>query len=111
MHKFEDYTIEITPLTKEDGGGFLVTFPDLYGCMADGETMEEAIREAKDAFNCWVEACLQWGKDIPAPSFGNISGRFVTCVPQSLHARLTARAKEEGVSLNTFVAAKLAEGV
>jgi len=67
MYKFEDYTIQITPLTQDDGGGFLVTFPDLHGCMADGETMEEAIKEAKSAFNCWVEACIDWNKDIPAP--------------------------------------------
>ncbi len=109
MHKFGDYTIEITPLSQEDGGGFLATFPDLYGCIADGETMEEAIKEAEAAFDCWVEACLEWDKDIPAPSFGNTSGRFVTCVPKSLHARLAARAKQAGASLNDFVVAKLAE--
>ena len=36
--KFEDYAIEIRPLTDEEGGGFFATFPDLPGCMADGET-------------------------------------------------------------------------
>ena len=111
MYKFEDYKIEITPLTKEDGGGFLATFPDLPGCMADGESIEEAITEARDAFNCWVEACLEWKKEIPAPNTGGTSGRFVTRVPKSLHAKLAARAKQEGVSLNTFVVAKLAEGI
>lgn len=34
----EDYPIEVRPLAEEDGGGFLATFPDLPGCMADGET-------------------------------------------------------------------------
>ena len=111
MYKFESYKIEITPLTQEDGGGVLATFPDLPGCMADGETMEEAIKEAEAAYNCWMEACLEWGKDIPAPGSGGTSGRFVTRVPKSLHARLTARAKQEGVSLNTFVVTKLAEGI
>jgi predicted RNase H-like HicB family nuclease len=38
-YKFEEYMHEITPLSKEDGGGFLITFPDLPGCMADGETI------------------------------------------------------------------------
>jgi len=67
MQNFGDYKIEITPLTQEDGGGFMVIFPDLPGCMADGETIEEAIREAEDAFNCWIEACLKWNKPIPIP--------------------------------------------
>jgi antitoxin HicB len=111
MHKFGDYIIEITPLSQEDGGGFLATFPDLDGCMADGETMEEAIKEAEAAFNCWVEACLEWDKVIPAPSFANTSGRLVTCVPKSLQAKLEAKARQEGVSLNAFVLAKLAEGI
>ncbi len=111
MHKFEDYKIEITPLAKDDGGGFLVTFPDLPGCMADGENLEKAIVEAKGAFSCWIKACLEWEKDIPAPGSGGTSGRFVTRVPKSLHAKLAARAKQEGVSLNTLVVAKLAEGI
>jgi predicted RNase H-like HicB family nuclease len=29
--KLEDYAIEIRPLTEEEGGGFLATFPDLPG--------------------------------------------------------------------------------
>ncbi len=111
MSQFSDYKIEITPIVKEEGGGFLATFPDLPGCMADGETIEQVIREARDAFNCWMKACLEWNKAIPTPGTGGTSGRFVTRVPKSLHARLTARAKQEGVSLNTFVVAKLAEGV
>jgi antitoxin HicB len=111
MNQFSDYKIEITPIVKEEGGGFLATFPDLPGCMADGQTIEQAIVEAKDAFRCWTEACLEWNKNIPTPGSSGTSGRFVTRVPKSLHARLTARAKQEGVSLNTFVVAKLAEGV
>jgi antitoxin HicB len=111
MNQFSDYKIEITPIVKEEGGGFLATFPELPGCMADGETIEQAIMEAKDAFSCWMEACLEWNKNIPTPGSSGTSGRFVTRVPKSLHARLTARAKQEGVSLNTFVVAKLAEGV
>ena len=42
---FEDYSFEIRPLSEEDGGGFLITFPDLPGCMSDGETPEEAIHQ------------------------------------------------------------------
>lgn len=67
MNQFSDYKIEITPIIKDEGGGFLATFLDLPECMTDGETIEQAIMEAKDAFNCWMEACLEWNKNIPAP--------------------------------------------
>ena len=78
MNKFVDYKIEITPLTQEDGGGFLVTFPDLPGCMADGETIEEAIIEAKGAFSCWIEACLEWNRAIPFPKHNTTKNRGQT---------------------------------
>ena len=32
-----DYPMIIRRLTDEEGGGFLVEFPDLPGCMADGD--------------------------------------------------------------------------
>jgi antitoxin HicB len=109
--KFEDYAIEIRPLEKEEGGGFLVTFPDLPGCMADGGTIDEAINEAKDAFKCWMDAQNEWGREYPKPTAQGTSGKFVQRLPKSLHAKLVRRAKQEGVSLNTLVLALIAEGI
>jgi antitoxin HicB len=34
-------------LTWEEGGGYLVEFPDIPGCMSDGETIEEAIANGR----------------------------------------------------------------
>ncbi len=109
--KFEDYAIEIRPLTEEEGGGFLATFPDLPGCMADGETPEEAIIDAKGAFECWMKAQKEWGDPIPQPTTSGLSGKFVQRIPKSLHAKLIKRAKQEGVSLNTLILTFIAEGI
>ena len=54
--KLDDYAIRIEPLPREEGGGFLVTVPDLPGCVADGETVDAAIAEAHDAFKAWAAA-------------------------------------------------------
>lgn len=35
------------PLTEDEGGGYLVEFPDLPGCMSDGETIEKPLPMAK----------------------------------------------------------------
>lgn len=109
--KFTDYPIEIRPLTDEEGGGFLATFPDLPGCMADGETPEEAVADARGAFACWMEAHLADGRPVPTPGIANASGKFVQRLPRSIHARLQRRAKAEGVSLNQLVTAYVAEGL
>ena len=46
---------EIRPLTDEEGGGYLVEFPDYPGCMADGETPEEALVEGRDALASYLD--------------------------------------------------------
>ena len=66
------YPMIIHPLTEEEGGGFLAEFPDLPGCMADGETVEEAIVEAHDALESWLSTAKLHGDPIPLPSSNQI---------------------------------------
>ena len=54
--RFEDVSFTVSPIPADEGGGYMVSFPDLPGCVADGETIEEAIVEARDAFAAWVLA-------------------------------------------------------
>ena len=61
------YPVLISPLSAEDGGGFLATVPDLPGCMSDGETPQEALANAEDAIESWLEAARDLGRDIPSP--------------------------------------------
>ena len=106
------YPFEITLLSEEDGPGYCITFPDLPGCMSDGATMEEAIRNGADAEKAWLAAAAKWGDTIAAPGQGpHKTGEFRTRVPKSLHARLARQAEIEGVSMNTLTVALLAEGL
>ena len=65
--RFEDYAIRIEPLPPEEGGGFLVTVPDLPGCVADGETIDAALAEARDAFKAWTTAEQADRGELPPP--------------------------------------------
>ena len=103
------YPFEIQPLSDDDGGGYLITFSDLPGCISDGETIEEAITNGIDAVHSWIETAKEFNDSIPAPGSGQTSSRFVQRLPQSLHARLAARAKQEGVSMNALATAIIAE--
>ncbi|CDZ43146.1 type II toxin-antitoxin system HicB family antitoxin [Neorhizobium galegae] len=62
------YPVLVSPLSAEDGGGFLATVPDLPGCMSDGETPQEAFSNVQDAIESWIEAAQDMGRDIPQPS-------------------------------------------
>lgn len=113
-YPFEAYTHIVEPLSEEDGGGYLISFPDLPGCMSDGETIDEAIANGRDAFFAWMSARLHIGKPIPKPTRHGESAepvRLMQRLPRSLHANLVARAKAEGTSLNTLVTMLLTEGL
>src|SRR6202035_1245363 len=96
------YRFTVRPLAKEEGGGYLIEFPDLPGCMSDGETIEEAIHNGNDAVRTWIETAAELNRPIPKPGeLESQSGKWVQRVPKSIHLRLVNRAREEGVSLNT----------
>jgi len=112
MRGLKKYPFEVRPLSEEDGGGFLIAFPDIPGCVSDGETEEEAIANGREALKACLLALKAEGFPLPKPNSGGIaSGKFVTRVPKTIHAQLSARAKSEGVSLNTLVLTFIAEGL
>lgn len=101
---------EIRPLNEEDGGGYLIEFPDYPGCVADGATPEEAIREGQDALASYLATLNELGRPVPAVRDA-CSGQWRQRVPKSMHAALVRRAEAEGVSLNALVTGYLAEAL
>lgn len=59
------YKHHISILPIEEGGGYLIEFPDLPGCISDGDTIDEAIKNGKDAICCWIETAKQHDDEIP----------------------------------------------
>lgn len=106
-----NYEIRIRQLSEEEGGGWLAEIPLLSGCMSDGETVEEAIKNLNDAKKCWIEASLELGRSIPEPVADDFSGQLRVRMPKSLHKVLSERAKEENISLNQLIIYHLARGV
>ena len=95
------YRMELIP--DPDEGGYVVSFPDLPGCLSSGETSEEAIKNAEDAKQEWLLAAMEEGIDIPEPdSLDAYSGQFKLRLPKSLHRSLALQAKREGVSMNQY---------
>ena len=62
-----DYPIILAPLDEEDGGGYLGFAPDLPGCMSDGETIEEALTNTREAIGEWIETAKRRGMALPLP--------------------------------------------
>ncbi len=68
MNSNLEYPYIIKPLSQEDGGGYLIEFPDLPGCISDGETPEEAFMMGKDAVEAWLATAKACNRDIPKPN-------------------------------------------
>jgi antitoxin HicB len=115
---FEAYSHIVSPIAAADGGGFMFTMPDIPGVMADGATEMQAIADGREAFIATVSAMADMEQEVPVPAFNaedftpaSASGKVLARLPRSMHPQLTARAKTEGVSLNSLVLAFIAEGL
>lgn len=95
------YRMEI--VEDKDEGGFVVSYPDLPGCITCGETIESALKNAEDAKKAWIEAALEEGIEICEPdSLEYYSGQFKLRIPRSLHRTLAEHSKREGISMNQY---------
>jgi predicted RNase H-like HicB family nuclease len=46
---------------------FLAEVPELAGCMADGQSPEEALRNAHVVAREWIETARELGRPVPEP--------------------------------------------
>jgi len=95
------YRMEI--VEDKDEGGYVISFPELPGCITGGETIEAAIQNATDAKRTWLEAAVEDGMEVPEPGkLEDFSGQFKLRLPRSLHKSLAENSKREGVSMNQY---------
>ena len=52
--------------SKEDGC-WIVVVPELAGCQADGETIQEALNNSEIVIREWIETARTLGREIPEP--------------------------------------------
>lgn len=52
---------------SEEDKAFIAEIPELAGCMADGETYQEAVQNAEIVIQEWIETAQELERPIPAP--------------------------------------------
>lgn len=52
---------------SEQDQSYIVEIPELPGCMADGNSYQEAVRNAEQVINEWIETARELGRSIPEP--------------------------------------------
>jgi len=120
------------PIAIEPGDekhAFGVVVPDLPGCFSAGDTIEEAIDNAKEAIELWLEVAIDDGMPVPEPSaieelrkdralrgwlwalvsvdlsqLSDKTERVNITLPSRVLRRIDAAAKEAGESRSGYIA-------
>jgi len=61
------YRYEVVIYWSEEDGTYIAEVPELPGCMADGRTYDETIKNAQVMISEWIETAKSQGRDIPQP--------------------------------------------
>jgi predicted HicB family RNase H-like nuclease len=100
------YTVEVTPLPEEDGGGYKAIYKELaFSASGYGPTPVDAVQDlaelAEDLYSDEPIANMPVPySTMPSTDF---SGRVTLRLTKSLHYRLDRLAEQEGVSLNALL--------
>ena len=60
-----NYVVAIEPGDRKHAFG--VAVPDLPGCFSAGDTLDEAIANAREAVELWLETVIDDGQPVPEP--------------------------------------------
>ena len=107
-----NYPYTITEDVEEGKTYFVAEIPDLPGCGAHGETLDEAKLSLDEAKRLWLEVSFEKGLPIPEPvAEDEFSGKFILRLPPKLHMILSIEARQAGMSLNQYIRNKLEENL
>jgi len=61
------YKYETIIYWSEDDQSFIADVPELPGCMAHGASPDEALANAQEAMQLWIDTAREFGDPIPEP--------------------------------------------
>lgn len=99
---------KVYPAIFHEEDGYWVEFPDLTGCVTEGNTLEEAMAMAQEALGLWLVSQIEMGNELPASS--NIADihtddGIVTYVSTDVNAyRRDTRAVKKMLSIPAWLA-------
>jgi predicted HicB family RNase H-like nuclease len=95
---------------SDEDNGYIAVIPGIQGLSAFGETREKALSELNVASETYFKSLKKARRQFPdEEKIIPYSGQIRLRMPKSLHADLSDRAKDEGVSLNTYIVTLLSE--
>lgn len=99
-------------LAPDESGGYVASILEFPGCVAEGETAEEALTNLDNAAESWINVALANGYHVRAPiNFDGCNGKIALRMPRTLHKQAAELAELEGCSLNQLLVTAIASYV
>jgi antitoxin HicB len=96
-------------LPPGEGEGYVITFPDLPGCVAKGATQEQAIENARGEFHAWMASIIEDHKRIPAPHSAAADDHAPEALSVKQRARIRANSRARGMTFEVLLPESLAD--
>lgn len=58
---------EVILYWSDEDSAYIAEVPELAGCMADGESMADALQNVERVIAEWIETAKELGREIPMP--------------------------------------------
>ena len=100
-----NYEIRIIPKVDATGKTYWTAFyPAIDGCVGGGDTAEEAIKDAAENLEIFLIYLKEEKRELPNPYCeSQYNGKIALRLPKRTHELVAMKAKEEEVSINTFL--------
>ena len=100
-----NYEMRIIPKTNAEGKVYFTAFyPEIKAVIGGGYTKEEAIKDAEENLEFYLEFLKEEKREIPLEyEENNYSGKIALRVSRSNHKKLIEKAEDEGISVNMLI--------
>lgn len=100
-----NYEVRVYPKKAEDGTTYWTAmYPSVPGCVGGGDTPEEAIVEAQENLEVYLEYLEEEKKRLPPEDVEPLySGKIALRVSRNTHKKIAAMADREGISINLLL--------
>lgn len=62
-----EYKYELIIYWSKEDNSFIAEVPELAGCMADGKTYSEVVKNTNKVIKYWIETAKELNREIPIP--------------------------------------------
>lgn len=99
-----------TLVFDKESGTYTAEIQEFPGCISQGDNPQQAYARLELAAQSWIESALELGQKIPSTFYTvGYGGKVALRLPRSMHRQAIIAADREGISLNQYIVASIAE--